>query len=99
MTEINERLCCQLRDRWAMAKGYLRDGLPLVLHEECYEHFGEWCRIIEANVYDKVSNAEVVIENRSGERHQLEFKDLSWRKNFDLMKSSKPASEVIKGGA
>jgi hypothetical protein len=81
MNEVTEKLASTLRDRWIEARKCLGKPLPLILHEEVYEHFGEWCKIVEANVYDKVENAEVVIENRSGERHQLEFKLLSWRTN------------------
>jgi hypothetical protein len=83
--EVNDKLSGLLRDRWIMSRGVLNQSLPLILHEELYEHFGEWCQIIEANVYDTIDNAEVVIENRSGDRTQVQFGHLTWKRNRDLV--------------
>lgn len=98
--EVTKKVADQLRDRWVMARGLLNESLPLVLHEELYEFFGEWCKIVEANVYDKIENAEVVIENRMGKRETVEFCNLSWKRNRDLVDavSQKTISELVVEG-
>ena len=68
-----------LRDRWVEARKAQGKPLPLIMHEEVYTHFRTPCSIVEANVYDKVDNAEVVIESGEGTRTTIEFNQLSWR--------------------
>lgn len=98
--EVTEKLSDELRDCWVMARRILNEPLPLILHEEVYEHFGEWCKIIEANVYDKIENAEVVIESRMGKRATVEFGHLSWKRNRDLVDtvSQKTLTELVVEG-
>lgn len=52
--------------------------LPLIMHEEIYEFFGpDRVSIIEANVFDKIENAEVVISNSTLEVKQVTFSELT----------------------
>lgn len=50
--------------------------LPLVLHQEVYQFFGERVKIIEANVFDKPENAEVTIEGGFAEQKVIQFSEL-----------------------
>lgn len=54
---------------------------PLIVGFECYEHFGETAEIVEVNMFDKVRNAEVVVQGRGADQtDSVEFGDLSWRR-------------------
>lgn len=98
--ELPDELVENLRDRWVLARQYRHESLPLIMHEELYEYFGEWCKITDANIYDTVENAMVVIENRSGTRTEVEFSELRWRTNYALADASckKPQIKVITEG-
>lgn len=67
-----------LRDRWVMGRIEYGETIPLILHETCYSYIGQPVKIIEANVFDEVKNAEVVIETGFGDRTQVEFSELLW---------------------
>jgi hypothetical protein len=58
----------------------LRGHLPLILHSEVYQYFGQPCQIIEANVFNEVEDCEVVVEGPFGERQgEIEFSQLEFR--------------------
>ncbi len=101
MSDLDFRFEQELLDRWIELRRINGKGLPLIIGEECYEHFGQRCQIVEANVYDTVENAEVVIEAGFGERTEVEFSRLSWdfgcRHNDSLSKMS--LMDLIRNGS
>jgi hypothetical protein len=90
-----------LADRYAMIFEMVNGHLPLIMHRVCYDYMGcGGVQIVEANIYDTVSNADVVIENRSGNRAHIEFRELSWgfgRKTISRL-SEVTKEEYIRGG-
>ncbi len=98
--EITKELAEELRERWILALNHLRKPLPLIVGVSCYEHFGNRCRIVEVNMYDRPDNAEVVIENDFGDRTQVEFNKLDWdtsRKIIDA-RCKYPIDQIVAFG-
>lgn len=97
---ITEDTVDQLRDRWVMARKEIGLPLPLILYEEVYVYFGNWCKIVEANVYDEIPNAEVTIEGFNGTRTVVEFSELSWRferSSIDAMQKKSQHDFIVEG--
>lgn len=95
--EVNDNVARSLGDRYAMARQCVGLELPLILHQQCYEYMGQPVEIIEANVYDTIGRAEVVIESSGDHRTQVEFRDLDWlysRTTKDAV-CQKPRDEYI----
>lgn len=78
--------CDETRDNYARAYFDLRGHLPLILHEECYEFFGDFVKVVNANVFGDINDAEVTIESRLGAVHTLEFSELGWKHGRNTMK-------------
>lgn len=69
----------EARDVFARHYKQCHGHLPLILHDECYEFFGDFVKIVRANVYNEIKDAEVTVEGRLGSTHTLEFAELSWK--------------------
>ena len=71
-------MSCEYANAYRIVHGHL----PLVMHSECYEFFGEPVSIEEAHVFDGVENAEVVIESSATNRKLVNFSELKWQYHF-----------------
>jgi len=55
-----------------------RGHYPLIMDMPIYKFFGgDWVKIVEVNMFDDASNAEVTIEDGWGERKRTEMSELS----------------------
>lgn len=73
-----ERMIAAEREYFAAFKE-LAGHFPLVLHRECYKYFNQPCKIVEANVFNNVSDCEVTVEGPFGDREFVTFDNVGCR--------------------
>ena len=100
LPEIGDELYRELRTRYMMCSEKVKGHLPLIMNESVYMFFGERVKIVEVHIYDKVENAEVVVENSMLDRHSLQFDELTISMDMKLIDlgTKRPQTEIIQIG-